>query len=364
MPANKIIMNTENGEEVLIDLTGDSVTPETLAEGITAHDASGNVIIGTAFGAELVVEETNEGVKITATDKNGTTSAIVNDGADGYTPVKYVDYFTYGDIEDIVTRVHESIGTPLFGQVDENNNVVLSGNLADGSYSIKYEMENGSTVNIGNLVLDSRTYYTVTATLPNCKTTNSTTKIAEGEPYKATITANDGYELKSVTVTMGGANVSVTNGVIDIASVTGNIVITAVAEAIVVKDPTNFAGTISVGRLGSDGTIRNDAPDCRVTDFASVLNGDIVRVTGMLFVKTSDVNGTYPSAVYNGSKTKLSSVALATGNTSYYTVQETTTSGAQITIIHNDVKYVRFSGFPTGADNKIVVNIMRNGEWL
>lgn len=45
---NKVVMNTTNGEEVLIDLTGDSVTPETLAEGVTAHDASGNVIVGTA----------------------------------------------------------------------------------------------------------------------------------------------------------------------------------------------------------------------------------------------------------------------------------------------------------------------------
>jgi hypothetical protein len=33
--------------EVLIDLTNDSVTPETLAEGVTAHDASGAVITGT-----------------------------------------------------------------------------------------------------------------------------------------------------------------------------------------------------------------------------------------------------------------------------------------------------------------------------
>jgi hypothetical protein len=35
-----------NGE-VLIDLTDDSVTPETLAEGVTAHDKSGAVIVGT-----------------------------------------------------------------------------------------------------------------------------------------------------------------------------------------------------------------------------------------------------------------------------------------------------------------------------
>lgn len=38
-----------NGE-VLIDLTADTVTPETLAEGVTAHDKSGAVIVGTMTG--------------------------------------------------------------------------------------------------------------------------------------------------------------------------------------------------------------------------------------------------------------------------------------------------------------------------
>ena len=47
MAVNKVAMNTENGVETLIDLTEDTVTPETLAEGTTAHDASGNVIVGT-----------------------------------------------------------------------------------------------------------------------------------------------------------------------------------------------------------------------------------------------------------------------------------------------------------------------------
>lgn len=46
MAVNKVVYNTENGAETLIDLTRDTVTPETLAEGVTAHDASGNVIAG------------------------------------------------------------------------------------------------------------------------------------------------------------------------------------------------------------------------------------------------------------------------------------------------------------------------------
>lgn len=48
MQANKIVVNTEDGERVLMDLTGDTVTPETLAEGVTAHDASGEIVVGEA----------------------------------------------------------------------------------------------------------------------------------------------------------------------------------------------------------------------------------------------------------------------------------------------------------------------------
>lgn len=44
MAINKVVY----GEEVLIDLTGDSVTEDTLAKGVTAHDKSGAVITGTS----------------------------------------------------------------------------------------------------------------------------------------------------------------------------------------------------------------------------------------------------------------------------------------------------------------------------
>lgn len=55
MPRSKIIY----GDEVLIDLTGDTVTADTLAEGYTAHDAAGNAITGTMqAGGEALPEQT------------------------------------------------------------------------------------------------------------------------------------------------------------------------------------------------------------------------------------------------------------------------------------------------------------------
>ena len=48
MAVNKVVLNTPEGEKVLIDLTAVTVTPETLAEGVTAFNAAGELIIGTA----------------------------------------------------------------------------------------------------------------------------------------------------------------------------------------------------------------------------------------------------------------------------------------------------------------------------
>lgn len=47
MGINKVVMNTNEGENVLIDLTKDTVTPESMDEGIVAHDAAGEKIVGT-----------------------------------------------------------------------------------------------------------------------------------------------------------------------------------------------------------------------------------------------------------------------------------------------------------------------------
>ncbi len=126
--------------------------------------------------------------------------------------------------------IEMTAGGDVVGYVDSANNIVVKGSLADGSYTVKYEMEDGSTINIGNLVLDTNVYYSITKNLTQCTINNSATQVIQGESYSATITAKSGYELKSISVTMGGNPVTVSGGVINIASVTGNIVITALAE--------------------------------------------------------------------------------------------------------------------------------------
>lgn len=61
--------------------------------------------------------------------------------------------YIFVDGAPVGTGIPQGQSGDVFGYVDENNNVVLTGNLADGTYSVKYEMDDGSTVDIGDLVL-------------------------------------------------------------------------------------------------------------------------------------------------------------------------------------------------------------------
>ena len=75
-------------------------------------------------------------------------------------------------------------------------------------------------------------HQTVTTNLTNCTIDNTSDYALLEGVYNATITANDGYSLDNVTCTMGGVEQSVVNGVINISSVTGPIIITATAITI------------------------------------------------------------------------------------------------------------------------------------
>ena len=77
--------------------------------------------------------------------------------------------------------------------------------------------------------------YTITNTLTQCLTNNNNATVTKDSRYTATLTANSGYRIKTITVTMGGTDITssaVSNDTVTIAKVTGNVVITVVAEII------------------------------------------------------------------------------------------------------------------------------------
>lgn len=75
-------------------------------------------------------------------------------------------------------------------------------------------------------------YHSVTYGLTNVSADSGQQSVVSGASYTTVLTAEDGYTLESVTVTMGGKDITAqvyANGTVTIPAVTGNVVITASA---------------------------------------------------------------------------------------------------------------------------------------
>lgn len=148
--------------------------------------------------------------------------------------------------------------------------------------------------------------FSVTNRLSRCTTSNASTSVEENTSYKATLTAESGYQLDSVTVTMGGVDVTASvyaDGAISIDSVTGDVVITA--SAVLLSSYTNQIpistdadGNIFNGvgyqegyRLNGSGVAIAQS-GTYITGFIPCAPGDIVRFEG---INVSTGSSTYTS---------------------------------------------------------------------
>ena len=109
----------------------------------------------------------------------------------------------------------------------------ISGGTTDGS-AISVEMRFNGAPCIGDAWATSPTACVVTQTLLNVSSSYVGSSIISGQAFTATLTADTGYTMAGVVVTMGGVDVTATaynssTGVVSIASVSGNIIITASA---------------------------------------------------------------------------------------------------------------------------------------
>lgn len=246
-------------------------------------------------------------------------------------------------------------GGDVVGYVDSENNIVIRGSLPDGTYTIQYEMEDGSSIDIGNLVLDTNVYYTVTNNLTNCTSSNSETRIVSGNAYSATISANDGYTLSSIVVTMGGVDITssaVSGGAISIASVSGNIVITAVAEEVKADEPITVDIELTDNlRIGSDGTDRIQAGYCATPhiDLTNIPKPCTIHLTKAFWCDNSKGSTMVRVHAANASGTKLINDITSEGvGGNYFTVVDNsggTGSNITVTVTSAAVATIRFSGY-------------------
>lgn len=155
--------------------------------------------------------------------------------------------------------------------------------------------------------------YTITTNLSNCTISNKATTITNASSYSATITANSGYEMSSIVVTMGDTDISssaVSNNNINIGSVTGNIAITASATAIPESNPNILTGLV-FGKGWSNKTSSTvDNPKCWATvDRISVTPGTRYRIScdaAWLWIRSFDDSDKFVSLISNGSNSNPS----------------------------------------------------------
>lgn len=107
-------------------------------------------------------------------------------------------------------------------------------------------------------------YQTITKNLTGCTISNAASQVDYGEAYTATILADDGKELTSVVIKMGGVDITATaytasSGAINISKVTGAVTITAVASVPsvtynITRNLTNCASSNTANTIGEGAT--------------------------------------------------------------------------------------------------------------
>ena len=148
----------------------------------------------------------------------------------------YSNNVTLSSYDSTVSR-----NAPLHITVTPNSGFAISSLTVEmGGVDVTDTAVSGTTISIasvtGDVVITVSAVsadYSVSYTLNESVSSNTTTGVVSGSAYSTTIRQNSGYKVTGITVTMGGTNlsstaVSVINGVhiINISNVTGDIVIT------------------------------------------------------------------------------------------------------------------------------------------
>lgn len=184
------------------------------------------------------------------------------------------------------------------GVIDENNNILLNGNIPEGTYTLKYLNEDGTYTEVGSLVVGAIVTYTITQNLTNVTSDNSTAEVIEGQSLTVNLTANSGYNMKSIIVTMGGTDITstaVSGGTISIASVTGNVVITAVATE---PNYTNLfdPSTAQINKRVSNSNELEDGVGHVTTEFIDISGKVPFTNNTKIYVKGGNFNATTDGA--------------------------------------------------------------------
>ena len=169
------------------------------------------------------------------------------------------------------------------------------------------------------------TTYAITNNLTNCTNSNSATSVEKNSSYSAVLSANEGYEISSVVVTMGGTDITsscVSGTNISIVSVTGDIVITASTNAVQTEE--TIALTWRKGKIDSStGAITENDSQYYITQniaYDSTKTYTLENIAGNVrvgYYQTDGTNISVSDTLTQGSTTTLT----IPSNTNYFVIR-------------------------------------------
>lgn len=255
---------------------------------------------------------------------------------------------------------------PAFGKVIDSVNVTM------GGVDVTSQVFKGTTDVLRR---------SITQNLTQCESNNARGYVIDGQSYVTTLTAHTGYAINSVTILMGGVDVSTyyKDGIISIPVVTGDIVITATAVAqapsytnqipISTDASGNVYGTNGYTlntRLNSSGNVV-DASGYLVTGFIPCAVGDTIRLNKFV-TSVNTYGGNAKILFFDSSRTKISGTNANKFGSSYGYSQGTPLVFVVPSTIHStddgvdkslaNVAYVRFGiGGYNGEAESIICTI-------
>lgn len=160
-------------------------------------------------------------------------------------------------------------------------------------------------------------YYSVTNNLTNVTNSNSVSSVLEGESYSATLSVTPDYNLTDVQITMGGSNITSSaynneSHEIYIASVSGNITITASATKIVYYSVMWQLSNASVSGGNQPSTVLGGSTFNYTIQTNSDANYEINSV--QVLMGDSDITATAVTAGGEGEKSVTITIDSVSGN--------------------------------------------------
>ena len=221
IPTNTSELYNDSG--FLTSIPSEYVTETEMNEAIANVSSGGNVdLSGYATKDEL-------NTKANTSDIPTNTSELYNDS--GFLTSIPSEYVTETEMNEAIANVsilNQNGNTPLR---------IWAGTQQEYDALLTYDTNTVYLVEGGSI--PTVTTYTITNNLTNVTNSNTSGRIEKNTSYTAMLSPSSGYEISTVTVTMGGIDITSTaysNGHIEISSVTGNIIITA--TGVVSDNPT------------------------------------------------------------------------------------------------------------------------------